>query len=941
MDEQLRAVARRFETGRRSRPVLSAQRIVFLVVAAAAPLAAMVGTLPIAIGRGNGAGIPAAFLLAAATLICFAVGYAAMARRVVNTGAFYTYAALGLGKVAGVATAFVALVAYPVFTVGSAVALGYFVNLALETLGLHSSWLIYSGTGIVIIGVLGYRSVDLSSRLLGALMLAEIAILGAFDISVVVGRGWGAFPLASFDPVIVSGQGFSIALMFAYTSFTGFESAALYGEEAKEPRRSIPVATFASVILIGGFYFLTAWITVGGIGAPQAQAVALRRGGDLMLDLVGHFAGGAMGKLTGLLVCTSILASYLAVHNACSRYIFALSREKLLPPVLGHFHPTRYAPSNASLALSLLTAVCVAGIGLTRIEPYRGAMPVLIGVATLGVIILQAIAAVAIIAYFRQRPRSNPWTTLVFPALGLVGLVAAAVLVAIHFKLLTARQERWINILPLAYVLAAVLGLGFALWLKKARPQVWAGLAQMDLRPDAERPAPRPISYDGRICIVGAGPGGLVAARALKLAGIPYDQFERHNQVGGIWDINNAGSSMYESAHFISSKYTSGFFGMPMPEAYPDYPDHRQILTYVQQFAESYGLTPAIALDTEVTRAEPLGEGARAGWRVSLNTGETRHYSGLICANGVTWHPNLPDYPGLANFSGDVRHSNSHRAAADFAGRRVLIVGAGNSGVDIACDAARTADAAFLSVRRGYRFVPKHIFGVPTDVFLLGQVRPPVGVVLPDDPSRMLDALSGDLTRYGLPAPDHKALESHPIMNTQVLHHLAHGDLIARRDIRTFTPTGAIFTDGVEENFDLVIFATGYDYKIPYLDEALFTWNRGHPDLYLNMFHRTLAGLSVMGFVELASAGYQRFDDQAQMIAMDAYIRQSGQNLTAWTAMKASGRPNLRGPMTYINSPRHTNYVDADTYRRTLYAIRERFGWPDPGADTYESLRRA
>ena len=138
----------------------------------------------------------------------------------------------------------------------------------------------------------------------------------------------------------------------------------------------------------------------------------------------------------------------------------------------------------------------------------------------------------------------------------------------------------------------------------------------------------------------------------------------------------------------------------------------------------------------------------------------------------------------------------------------------GNSGVDIACDAARQAEAAFISLRRGYHFVPKHMFGVPTDVFLSGQVRPPEGVVIPDDPDKMLGALVGDLTRFGLKAPDHKAMQSHPIMNTQILHYLAHGDLNAKVDVESFTETGAIFKDGSEETFDMVLFATGYDYSI-------------------------------------------------------------------------------------------------------------------------------
>ena len=471
------------------------------------------------------------------------------------------------------------------------------------------------------------------------------------------------------------------------------------------------------------------------------------------------------------------------------------------------------------------------------------------------------------------------------------------------------------------------------------RPKTYETLASVALRADSTRRVPVPLTASGRYCVVGAGPCGLVAARALKLAGIPYDHFERHSDVGGIWDIDNPGSSMYESAHFISSKYTSSFFGYPMPEEFPDYPDYRQILAYVRGFAEAFDLKRAITFNTEIVRATPLGEGAKDGWQVELGNGETRHYEGIICANGVTWHPNMPDYPGLDSFQGEAMHTVGYRDPALLRGKRVLIVGAGNSGVDIACDAARNADAAFISVRRGYRFVPKHVFGVPTDVFLLGQVQPPKGVVIPDDPSRMLDAIVGDLTRYGLPAPDHKALESHPIMNTQILHHLAHGDIKAKRDIKTFTPTGAIFTDGSEEEFDLVLFATGYRWDVPYVDASLFTWKDGHPELYLNTFHRSLRGLAVVGFVELASAGYKRFDEIAQMAAMDAYIQQSGYGLAEWTRMKADDRPNLRGGKTYIDLPRHANYVDVDVFRRILSEIREKFSWPDPDDGLYAEMR--
>jgi amino acid transporter len=933
MDTSIRAVTRSFETGKHRR-VLSTPRIVFLVVAAAAPLAAMIGNLPIALSRGNGARVPAAFLFATLTLACFAVGYAAISRRIVSTGAFFTYVARGLGKPLGVAAAFTAMVAYVSFTIGMAAFFGYFLVLAFAPAGVTLSWIVYALIGVAIVAFLGYRSIDLSSRILGALMIAEISVLAVFDVAVIAQRGLAAFPLQSFSPSLVFSPGFGVALMFAFTSFIGFESAALYGEEASDPKRSIPIATYAAVTLIGVFYLFTAWTTVGALTVERAVTEAQADGGSLMFKLFARTCGQTMSDIAALLLCTSILASYLAIHNAASRYIFALSREKLLPKWLGRFHPARYAPSNASITVSALTAGCIGAFYLTGMDPYVAGVPVLIGVGTLGIIVLQALAGIAIIAYLgRRKPEI---VTLGASIIGACGLVFATILVSINFPLLATAGLSWVKWLPAIYPGVIAVGIGFAFWMRANRPAAYSVLAAADLRAENARGVPKDVDYKGRYCIVGAGPCGLLAARAFKLAGIPYDQFERHSDVGGIWDIDNPGTSMYESAHFISSKYTSNFFGLPMPAEYPDYPDHRQLLAYIRAFADKFGLRSNIVFGTEVRHAEPIGPDAQDGWRVTLSTGETRIYRGIISANGVTWHASRPDYPGLERFKGKVIHSVEYRSPDLLCGKRVLILGAGNSGVDIACDAARAADAAFISVRRGYRFVPKHIFGVPTDVFLSG-VHPPKGVVIPDDPSKMLDVVVGDLTRYGLPAPDHKALESHPIMNTQILHYLAHGDIKAKGDVKTFTETGAVFADGSEEIFDLVLFATGYEYKIPYLDDSLFTWKQGHPELYLNIFHRRLHGLAVVGFVEFASAGYQRFDEMAQMAAMDAYLEQKGDN--DWQRLKQEDRPNLRGTKNYIDSPRHANYVDVDVYRRTLGDLRERFAWPDPDNQLYDPLK--
>jgi cation diffusion facilitator CzcD-associated flavoprotein CzcO len=457
------------------------------------------------------------------------------------------------------------------------------------------------------------------------------------------------------------------------------------------------------------------------------------------------------------------------------------------------------------------------------------------------------------------------------------------------------------------------------------------------LRADTTRRASIVPAYTRRYCIVGAGPAGLVLARALKKEGVPFDCFEKHGDVGGIWDPENAGSPMYESAHFISSKWTSGFYGFPMPETFPDYPSNRQILDYIRSFTDAFGLRELITFNTTVVRAEREGD----GWSVLLSTGERRSYAGVLCAPGVTWHPSVPAIAGAERFTGDVRHSVTYRSADEFRGRRVLVIGAGNSGVDIACDVARNASAAFISVRRGYRFVPKHMFGVPTDLFISKQMSPPKGVAFPANINSLLDALNGDLTRLGLPKPDHDALTSHPIMNTQILHHLAHGDIVAKPDIAEFRERSVAFKDGSEEEIDLAILATGYEYRLPFLDESLFEWRGGRPQLYLNILSRTVDSLYVLGFTEFADAAYKRFDDMAAIVIADIHARETGENRELLLELRRSHFPDLRGGVAYVDSPRHANYVDAATYQQALGDVRRRLGWPDPNETFFDDMRVA
>jgi cation diffusion facilitator CzcD-associated flavoprotein CzcO len=370
---------------------------------------------------------------------------------------------------------------------------------------------------------------------------------------------------------------------------------------------------------------------------------------------------------------------------------------------------------------------------------------------------------------------------------------------------------------------------------------------------------------------------------------------------------------MYESAHFISSKRLSGFPGFPMPASYPDYPRHDRILEYIRAFARHHDLERHISFGVRVESAMRADGG---GWTVTRDSGEARHYDALCVATGTTWYPRVPEIPG--HFDGEARHASTYRSPREFEGKRVLIVGGGNSAADIACDAARSAAKAFISVRRGYHFIPKFIFGQPADVF--SHAGPSLPRWLEERVFGFLinRVLVGDLTKLGLPKPDHPILRSHPILNTQILHHLGHGDIEARRDVQRLEGRTVHFVDGTREEIDLILWATGYEKRFPFLRDADLDRNGEALDLYLNVFHRRYDDLFFMGLFETDGAAYGLFGQQADLVAtyldpsLDAHKRAS------FDRRRATDRPDLRGGVQYIASARHDYYVKGDVFEQAL-----------------------
>ena len=402
------------------------------------------------------------------------------------------------------------------------------------------------------------------------------------------------------------------------------------------------------------------------------------------------------------------------------------------------------------------------------------------------------------------------------------------------------------------------------------------------------------IQYD--TCVIGAGPAGLAVARALTERNLPYTHLERHTGPGGIWDIDNPGSPMYESAHFISSRTLSGFGGFPMPDEFADYPPHRQILSYLTSFADAYELTERIQFGVEV---ESVDKNADGTWTVTRTDGRQTVHGQVVVCTGSQWHPNVPELPG--DFTGEVRHTVGYRSA----------------------------DHAVISMRRGYWFIPKHLFGRPVDTIANDGPHLPMWLAQRVF-GTLLRIINGDPTRLGLQKPDHKLFETHPTTNSMLIHHLQHGDITARPGIARTEGRTVHFTDGTRDDFDLILLATGYVHKVPVAQK--YFGDEQHPDLYLSSFSREHQGLFGVGFVETNSGAYRLFDTQAQMIAGHIHdVAQGLPNAQRFAGMIRTDRPDLSGGLKFVDSPRHTGYVDSGAFVKHLAKVTAEMGWRTEG----------
>ena len=420
-----------------------------------------------------------------------------------------------------------------------------------------------------------------------------------------------------------------------------------------------------------------------------------------------------------------------------------------------------------------------------------------------------------------------------------------------------------------------------------------------------------------RFALIGAGPMGLAAAKLLSQHGSAFQGFELNAGVGGLWDIDAPRSTMYESAHLISSKKMTEFTDFPMREEVAEYPSHREMKRYFRDFAEHFELVQHYHFGAEVLSCEPLGKPGE-GWRITWRNDDGTHvetFAGLLIANGTLSTPNMPTFRG--EFTGELIHAAQYRHPSQFDGKRVLIVGAGNSGCDIAVDAIHHGESCDLSMRRGYYFVPKYVFGKPADT-LGGAIKLPMALKRIVD-GAILKWFVGNPQKYGFPKPDYKLYESHPIVNSLVLYHAGHGDITIRPDIDRFEGKTVHFRDGTSQDYEMILAATGYKLDYPFIDKDLLNWQGDAPHLYLNCMHPERDDLFVLGMVEASGLGWQGRHEQAEMVVR--YI----EGLKAGTDgarelhdTKAKGFERATGGMNYIDLPRMAYYVDKATYRKAV-----------------------
>jgi amino acid transporter len=495
--------------------------VLFMAVANAAPITAMTGNVPIAVGYGNGIGAPAGYLVATIVLTLFTVGFVSMARYITTAGAFYGFITHGLGQVWGMASGALATMAYIVFE-GSLIGIfAFFTHDALDRwFGVDVNWLLIAVVGIVVIGVFGYFDINIAAAFLGVTLIAEVVLLGALSFTVLFSGGGpdglvteAVNPLNAFkslpeggglglqiDGKAIAAGSAAIGLFFAFWSWVGYETTAVYGEESRDPKRIVPRATLLAVVGLGTFYTFVSWMMIAGNGKAQAIEKANTDSIGLWVDLAEQKLGGAfIGDIYLFLIVIGSFACGLAFHNAASRYLSAIAREvPATQNTLGRTHGHHQTPHIASMVQSAITLVLTLGfyfLGSDGSDPTTGAYIYQYGLlailGTMAILIVQAITSVAVIWYFhvKKAQQGNLLTTGVVPAIGGLGMLYVVWLLLDNIKFAggAAADSPFFKAIPWLVIGTFVLGLVGVMLLRSRSPEVYRAIGRTVMEETHER----------------------------------------------------------------------------------------------------------------------------------------------------------------------------------------------------------------------------------------------------------------------------------------------------------------------------------------------------------------------------------------------------------------------------------------------------------------------
>ncbi|GLK76846.1 flavin-binding monooxygenase [Methylopila jiangsuensis] len=421
----------------------------------------------------------------------------------------------------------------------------------------------------------------------------------------------------------------------------------------------------------------------------------------------------------------------------------------------------------------------------------------------------------------------------------------------------------------------------------------------------------------GRIGIIGAGASGIGVARALRKDGLDFEVIEATKDVGGNWQPDGPASKMYRSAHLISSKKNTQFSDHPMPDDYPHYPHNSLMFKYLNDVVDAADVRKAIRFGAGVLHAAPED----GGWRVTLSDGEEAFYDALVVCAGLLRKPFAPVYPG--RFDGETMHAADYRSSAALEGRRVLVVGGGNSGCDIAVDAAHVAAKVFHSTRRGYHYMPKFIAGKPTQEWLM-DISPQFRGA-DEYWSHVADVfkLAGfDGRDFGLPEPDHSIQAAHPIMNSQILYHIGHGAIAPAPDVARLDGGVVEFVDGRRERIDVIVWATGYGVDLPFLSGAGFDAKADLGGAFLKVLSGRYDNLIYVGYLNTPSG----IGNIANIVGkfVSKYLISKNEKSPGWIRLKSiqsSGAQIDLGQDRFMKTSRHSHEVDLWKFIKTINFI--------------------